>query len=143
MSERRVGYAPGVYDLFHVGHLNLLRNAKELCDHLVAGVVTGELARETKGADPAVPLEERLEIVSAIRYVDEAVVDHSLNKLKIWNEVKFDILFKGDDWKGTDRGNQLEIDMASVGVEVEYLAYTNHTSSTLLRQVIGEVLDGR
>jgi glycerol-3-phosphate cytidylyltransferase len=136
MGERRVGYAPGVYDLFHIGHLNLLRNASEACDHLIAGVVSDELAERNKGIRPVVPLEERLAIVSAIRFVAEAVVEDVPHKLEVWEALRFDTIIKGDDWKGTDRGDKLESDFASVGVDVTYVPYTTRTSSSLLRQIL-------
>jgi glycerol-3-phosphate cytidylyltransferase len=138
----RIGYAPGVYDLFHVGHLNLLTRAREHCDHLVAGVVSDELAAGVKGRAPVVPLEERLEIVRNIRCVDEAVAEVLPEKLDTWREVRFDVIFKGDDWKGTPKGDKLERDFASVGVEVVYLPYTVHTSSTVLRRALDALLVG-
>jgi glycerol-3-phosphate cytidylyltransferase len=142
MAERRVGYAPGVWDLFHIGHLNLLRNAKARCDLLIAGVVTDEIAQRNKGIIPAVPLMERLEIVRAIRYVDEAVEEDVPHKLAMWERLRFDVIVKGDDWKGTDRGDKLESDFAEVGVEVVYVPYTQETSSTILRQVIHKAIGG-
>ncbi len=135
----RVGYAPGVYDLFHVGHLNILRHARSRCDRLIAGVVSDEMALLAKGRRPVVPLLERLEIVRSIRWVDEAVAETQPSKLETWRRHPFDIIFKGDDWRGTDKGERLERDFASVGVQVVYFPYTVHTSSTLLRRA----LDGR
>jgi glycerol-3-phosphate cytidylyltransferase len=140
-DQLRVGYAPGVYDLFHIGHLNLLRNAAECCDVLVAGVVSDLQAERVKGSRPVVPLEERLEIVSAIRFVDRAVVEDVPHKMKMWERVNFDVIVKGDDWKGTERGQQLEADFAQVGVSVAYVPYTQRTSSTLLRQVLEQVIE--
>lgn len=137
----RVGYAPGVFDLFHIGHLNLLRRAKEQCDYLIAGVVSDELAKRNKGSVPVVPLDERLEIVAAIRWVDEAVVEDVPHKLDMWERLRFDVIVKGDDWKGTDRGEKLETDFAKVGAEVAYVSYTQRTSSTTLRQVLDKLLD--
>ena len=142
MTERRVGYAPGVFDLFHIGHLNLLRNAREFCDYLIAGVVSDEVAARSKGLKPIVPTEERLEIVRAIRYVDEAVVEDVTHKLEMWERLHFDVIIKGDDWKGTDKGDKLESDFAKVGVEVAYLPYTKRTASTLLRRILERSLDG-
>ena len=133
---QKIGYAPGVYDLFHVGHLNLLSRARGLCDHLVAGVVSDELATRAKGRAPVVPFGERLEIVRSIRFVDEAVAEVLPEKLDTWREVGFDLIFKGDDWKGTPKGDKLERDFSRVGVQVVYLPYTVHTSSTLLRQAL-------
>jgi glycerol-3-phosphate cytidylyltransferase len=131
-----------VYDLFHIGHLNVLRNARERCDHLIAGVVTDELALRVKGLQPIVPLAERLAIVAAIRYVDEAVAEDVPTKLQMWERLQFNAIIKGDDWKGTDRGDKLESDFAKVGVEVIYVPYTKQTSSTLLRRVLQREIDG-
>jgi glycerol-3-phosphate cytidylyltransferase len=132
----RIGYAGGAYDLFHVGHLNILKHAKSQCDYLIAGVVSDELLELTKGRRPIVPLSERLEIVRHVRFVDEAVEETLLDKLDTWRSVPFDIYFKGDDWKGTDRGRRLERAFAEVGVEVVYFPYTMSTSSTILRQAL-------
>ena len=143
MTEpRRIAYAPGVYDLFHIGHLNVLRNARERCDHLIAGVVTDELALRVKGLQPIVPLAERLAIVAAIRYVDQAVAEDVPTKLQMWERLQFNAIIKGDDWRGTDRGDKLESDFAKVGVEVIYVPYTKQTSSTLLRRVLQREIDG-
>ncbi|WP_027755939.1 adenylyltransferase/cytidyltransferase family protein [Streptomyces synnematoformans] len=137
-----VGYAPGVYDLFHVGHLNILRHARSRCDYLVAGVVSDEMAQLAKGRAPVVPLVERLEIVRSIRHVDAAFVETVPDKLETWQQVRFDVIFKGDDWRGTPKGDKLEADFRSVGVEVVYFPYTVHTSSTQLRRAL-DALDGR
>ena len=132
----RIGYAPGVYDLFHVGHLNVLLRSAERCDYLVAGVVSDEMAHRAKGRLPVIPIDERVEIVRNIRCVDEAVVESVPEKLDSWRARQFDVIFKGDDWKGTAKGDKLERDFASVGVDVVYLPYTVHTSSTLLRRAL-------
>lgn len=136
MSTARVGYVPGVYDMFHVGHLNILRNARLACDYLIAGVVSDDRASDAKGKMPVVPTAERLEIVRSIRYVDDAVVEDVAEKLQMWERLRFDVIIKGDDWRGTAKGDKLEADFATVGVEVVYLPYTVHTSSTMLRQVL-------
>ncbi len=136
MNTKRTAYVPGVFDLFHVGHLNVLRNSRQFCDHLIAGVVSDEVAQRNKGISPIVPLEERLAIVESIRHVDEAVVEDVPHKLDMWERLRFDVIVKGDDWRGTDRGDKLEQDFAHVGVEVAYVPYTAETSSTLLRQVL-------
>ena len=130
------GYVPGVFDLFHIGHLTMLRQAREHCDVLVAGVVSDEMCEAAKGLKPAVPLAERLEIVGAIGIVDETYVETTPDKREAWRAVGFDVLFKGDDWKGTPKGDRLEQLMAEVGVRVEYFPYTAHTSSTALRAMI-------
>ncbi|HCA88511.1 MAG TPA: cytidyltransferase [Streptomyces sp.] len=134
--QHTVGYAPGVYDLFHVGHLNILRHARSQCDYLVAGVVSDEMAGLAKGRAPVVPLIERLEIVRSIRFVDAAFVETVPDKLETWQQVRFDVIFKGDDWRGTPKGERLERDFATVGVEVVYFPYTVHTSSTQLRRAL-------
>ncbi|MFI6011627.1 adenylyltransferase/cytidyltransferase family protein [Streptomyces sp. NPDC051243] len=136
MMGERLGYAPGVFDLFHVGHLNILRRAREHCDRLIAGVCTDDLVVRLKGRPPVVPLSERLEIVSSVRYVDETFVATVDNKLEIWREIGFDVIFKGDDWLGTDLWTTLEAEFSKVGVEVVYFPYTRHTSSTLLRDAL-------
>ena len=133
-----MGYAPGVFDMFHIGHLNILRRAREACDHLIAGVVLDEVLEVAKGRVPVVPHAERLEIVGAMDCVDEVVTDTSSDKLVMWEKLRFDVLFKGDDWKGTPKGDRLESSLAAVGVHVVYFPYTVHTSSTMLRQLIGD-----
>lgn len=132
----RIGYAPGAYDLFHVGHLNILRQAKSRCDYLVAGVVSDDMCARTKGRRPIIPLEERLEIVRNVRFVDDVYAEMTPEKLDSWREVHFTHIFKGDDWRGTPKGEKLESDFAAVGVEVIYFPYTVHTSSTMLRRVL-------
>ena len=135
----RIGYAPGAYDLFHVGHLNLLRHAKSRCDFLIAGVVSDEMLELTKGRRPVIPLDERLAIVSHISYVDRAIAEVLPNKLETWESVRFNVLFKGDDWRGTAKGEKLERDFAEVGVEIVYFPYTMHTSSSMLRRVLSGI----
>jgi glycerol-3-phosphate cytidylyltransferase len=136
--SRVVGYAPGAYDLFHIGHLNILKHAKSQCDYLIAGVVSDEMCLLTKGKLPVVPLDERLAIVRAISYVDEAVAEVVRDKTETWKSVQFDVVFKGDDWRGTPKGDKLEADFAKLGVEVVYFPYTMHTSSTMLRRHLEE-----
>lgn len=138
MAER-IGYAAGAFDLFHIGHLNVLRHAREHCDTLVAGVVSDEMLRQVKGIEPVVPTLERVEIVRAIRWVDEVHVETVPDKLDTWREVGFTHFFKGDDWRGTERGLRLERQFAAVGVEVVYFPYTAHTSSTVLRRALAQL----
>ncbi|WP_336652849.1 MULTISPECIES: adenylyltransferase/cytidyltransferase family protein [unclassified Leucobacter] len=132
----RIGYAAGAFDLFHIGHLNLLRHAKQHCDYLVAGVVSDEMLREVKGCEAVIPTAEREEIVRHIDFVDEVYVERVPDKLEVWREVRFTHFFKGDDWRGTEKGMQLERRFAAVGVEVVYFPYTAHTSSTALRRAL-------
>ena len=138
--NQRVGYAPGIYDMFHVGHLNILRHAKSQCDVLIAGVVSDEMCELAKGRRPIVPEGERLEIVRHISFVDEAILEVVPNKLETWRRTPFDVIFKGDDWRGTPKGDRLERDFAAVGVEVVYFPYTVHTASTMLRRALSAVV---
>ncbi|ROS78667.1 adenylyltransferase/cytidyltransferase family protein [Cellulomonas sp. PhB143] len=131
-----VGYAPGAWDLFHVGHLNILRHARERCDHLVAGVVDDDMLELAKGRRPVVPVAERAEILRHIALVDEVFIETQPDKLLTWQQRPFDRFFKGDDWRGTPKGVDLEQRFAEVGVEVVYFPYTVHTSSTALRRAL-------
>jgi glycerol-3-phosphate cytidylyltransferase len=136
-----VGYAPGAYDLFHIGHLNVLKHAKQRCDFLIAGVVSDEMLELARGRGPMVPLAERLEIVRNIGFVDQVHAEVVPDKLDTWRELRFDLFFKGDDWRGTPKGEDLERRFGEVGVEVVYFPYTVHTSSTALRRAIA-LLEG-
>jgi glycerol-3-phosphate cytidylyltransferase len=131
-----IGYAPGAFDLFHVGHLNLLRLAKAHCDVLVAGVVSDEICVRTKGTRPLIPLEERLEIVRSIDIVDAVHAETTADRRDAWRAIGFQRIFKGSDWEGSEKGTALERLLAPMGVEVVYLPYTMHTSSTLLRRTL-------
>jgi glycerol-3-phosphate cytidylyltransferase len=137
----KIGYAAGAFYLFHVGHLNILKHAKSQCDYLIAGVVSDEMLTLTKGISPVIPLAERLEIVSHISYVDEARAEVVPDKLDTWRDIKFDVFFKGDDWRDTDKGRRLEAEFSEVGVEVVYFPYTAHTSSTKLRRILDLMLE--
>ncbi|WP_371790432.1 adenylyltransferase/cytidyltransferase family protein [Streptomyces sp. NBC_01471] len=132
---RVVGYASGVFDLFHLGHLNLLKRARERCDYLVAGVLIDEVALH-KGYPPVVPLAERMEIVESLGCVDEVVVDTTLEKVAAWEKVGFHRMFKGDDWKGTPRGDQWERDFAALGVTVVWLPRTEGISTAHRRALV-------
>lgn len=138
----RIGYAAGGFDLFHVGHLNLLRHAKQHCDVLVAGVVSDEMLREVKGIEPVIPTTERAEIVRNLRFVDRVYVETTRSKLEAWRDVHFTHFFKGDDWRGTPEGLLLEKQFSEVGVEVQYFPYTVHTSSTALRRALAALAEG-
>ncbi|HET8970561.1 MAG TPA: adenylyltransferase/cytidyltransferase family protein [Candidatus Nanopelagicales bacterium] len=134
-----IGYAPGVFDLFHIGHLNLLRRASLGCDYLVAGVVTDDIVLQDKGKRPVVPEQERLEIVRAIRFVDEVHLEDTTDKVLTWSSVGFHRMFKGDDWLGSAKFIQAEADLAPMGVAVIFVPYTGHVSTTHLRRTIGEL----
>ena len=131
----KVGYTTGVYDLFHIGHLNLLRKAKAQCDYLIVGVSTDELV-SYKHKQAVIPFEERKEIVGAIQYVDEVVTQENMNKMEAWEKYHFQVMFVGDDWKGTDKWNKIEADLNAVGAEVVYFPYTKGTSSTLINETL-------
>jgi glycerol-3-phosphate cytidylyltransferase len=137
--ERRmpkIGYTTGVFDLFHIGHLNILRNAKLNCDYLIVGVTTDELSIREKKKTPIIPFSERMAIVESIKYVDMVVPQTSYDKFEAYNNLKFNVMFVGDDWKGTAKWEKLESDFDRVGVEVIYFEYTQHTSSSRLRAVL-------
>ncbi|MBC1889244.1 adenylyltransferase/cytidyltransferase family protein [Listeria booriae] len=137
----KIGYTTGVYDMFHIGHLNLLKRAKAQCDYLIVGVTVDELVSYKK-KQAIIPFEERIEIVKHIRYVDEVVPQVNMNKMEAWQRLGFDAIFVGDDWKGSDTWNQFEADFSKVGVTIEYLPYTKGTSSTQLRQTL-QTINGR
>ena len=129
-----VGYTTGVFDMFHVGHLNLLARAREQCDRLIVGVSTDDVVLDYKGHAPIVPYAERVAIVKAIRYVDEVVPQTSMDKFAAWEKLRFNRLFHGNDWKGSAMYNEVEAKLKAVGVEVVYFPYTQGTSSTLLAE---------
>ena len=127
MSKTIIGYTTGVFDMFHVGHLNLIRRARENCDRLIVGVSTDEVVEQYKGHRPIVPYAERVEIVKAIRYVDEVVPQTSMDKLEAWERLHFNRLFHGNDWKGSAMYNEGEAKLRAVGVEVVFFPYTSGT----------------
>lgn len=131
----KIGYTTGVYDLFHIGHLNLLRNARQLCDRLIVGVTSDELV-SYKNKRSVIPFSERIEIVRACRYVDAVVPQEELDKFEAWEKLRFDVLFVGDDWFGSERWEELENKFKEVGVRVVYFPYTKGTSSTLLNETL-------
>jgi glycerol-3-phosphate cytidylyltransferase len=138
-NKQIIGYTTGVFDLFHIGHLNILRNAKSLCDYLIVGVTTDEVCLLMKGNLPVIPFEERYSIVESIKYVDQVVAKTSTNNIEAWKVLKFDFMIKGDDWKGTKKGLELEKELAEVGALVKYLPYTQETSSSILRLAISNI----
>lgn len=134
-----IGYTTGVFDLFHIGHLNILKRAKEQCDCLIVGVSTDELVESYKHKRPVICYEERFEIVKAIRYVDRVVPQVSRDKFAAWETYHFDKMFVGDDWKGTPLWLELEEKLRPHGVEIVYFPYTNGTSSTFLKQTLAAI----
>ena len=133
-----IGYTTGVFDMFHIGHLNILRRAKEKCDYLIVGVSTDEVVQGYKNKLPVIPFEERLAIVEAIKYVDEAVPQTSMDKLQFLKQRHFDVMFHGDEWKGTELYNRYEIEFANYGARIEYLTHTEGISSSMLRDKISK-----
>ena len=133
-KKYRVGYTAGVYDMFHIGHLNILKRAKESCDYLIVGVSTDELVQNYKNKNTIIPFDERAAIVEAIKYVDKVVPQVSMDKMQAWENYKFDAMFVGDDWKGTEKWNKIEEEFKNVGVDIVYFPYTQGTSSTILRE---------
>lgn len=130
-----VGYTTGVFDLFHIGHLNLLRNAKAMCDKLIVGVTTDEL-ENYKGKQPIIPFSERIQIVRSICYVDVVIPQEDMDKFKMWKKLKFDLMFVGDDWYETEKWNQIEAQLNEVGVKVIYFPYTKGIASSFLAGLI-------
>lgn len=133
-----IGYTTGVYDMFHIGHLNILRRAKEQCDYLIVGVSTDELVQHDKNKTPIISFEERCAIVDAIKYVDQVVPQTDKNKFSAWEKYHFDKMFVGSDWKNSPQWNSYEAQFAPVGVEIVYLDHTDGISSTMLRERISK-----
>ncbi len=138
MKEKIIGFTAGTFDMFHIGHLNLLRNARSRCDYLIVGVNSDRLVEEYKHKRAVVPLEERMEIVGALRCVDEVMKVDSLDKAVSWKKKHYNLLFIGDDWKGNERWKRTESEMQQYGVTVVYLPHTEGTNSTLLREKLVE-----
>lgn len=132
-KKYKVGFTAGVYDMFHIGHLNLIKRAKEQCDYLIVGVNSDRLVEYYKNKSTVISESERREIVSNIRDVDKCVIMDNLDKIDAWEKFNFDVVFIGDDWKGSERWNKTEKELAKVNVKVEYLPYTGNISSTILR----------
>lgn len=130
-----IGYTTGVFDLFHIGHLNLLKNARGLCDKLIVGVTTDELV-SYKNKKSVIPFEERIEIVSNIKYVDAVVPQENMDKIEAWEKLKFDIMFVGDDWYKSSKWKMFDAKFKEKNVEIVYFPYTKGTSSTLINQVL-------
>ena len=128
-----IGYTTGVFDMFHIGHLNILQRAKAQCDYLIVGVSTDELVQHDKNKTPIIPFGDRCAIVEAIKYVDKVVPQPDKNKYAAWERYHFNKMFVGSDWKGTEAWNRFEKQFAPVGVEIVYLDHTDGISSTILR----------
>jgi len=134
MKKYKIGYTTGVYDMFHIGHLNILRRAKELCDFLIVGVTTDALCLQRKNKLPVICENDRVAIVEAIRYVDQVVLQENMDKLAAVKKHRADVVFVGSDWQGTPEWENYEKEFASVGCTVVYLDHTDGISSTVLRE---------
>ena len=137
---KKIGYTTGVFDMFHIGHLNILRRSKMHCDYLIVGVTTDELCQSLKNKMPIVPFVERIQIVENIKFVDEVAPQTTMNKMEAWRTLKFDMMFVGGDWKGTPKWDALEKEFGEVGVKINYFPYTEHTSSSKLRSALDNYL---
>lgn len=138
MKKYKIGYTTGVFDLFHIGHLNILKRSKELCEYLIVGVTTDDLV-SYKNKKAFIPFDERREIVSSIKYVDQVVTQDNMDKMLAWKKYNFDVMFVGSDWKGTQKWNELEKSFSSIGVDIVYFEYTKGTSSTELREALKKI----
>ena len=131
-----IGYTTGVFDLFHIGHLNLLKNSKALCDKLIVGITTDELLLDYKQKKAVITFEERGEIVRNIKYVDAVIAQENMDKLEMWKKLKFDIMFVGDDLYETEKWKKFEEQFGKVNVRIVYFPYTKGTSSTLINEIL-------
>ena len=138
MKKYKIGYTTGVFDMFHIGHLNILKRAKEQCDYLIVGVSTDEVVETYKHKRPVIPFEERIAIVEAIRYVDKVVPQISMDKMEAYNALKFDAMFHGSDWKGSNMYEKIVADFEKVGVDVVFLPHTDGISSTIIREKVNK-----
>jgi len=139
MSKKIVGFTTGVYDMFHIGHLHLLKKAKNRCDYLIVGVSTDELVKSYKNKIPIIPFEHRLEIIASLRFVDEVVAITHRDKKQTYLDVGYDVLFVGDDWKGSEIFTDMEQYLKSYGARVEYFPYTKDVSSTKFREILTSI----
>lgn len=138
MKKYKIGYTTGVFDMFHIGHLNILRRAKEQCEYLIVGVSTDEVVESYKHHKPVIPYIDRAAIVEAIKYVDRVVPQETMDKFDAWQSLKFNVMFHGSEWKGTELYNNYERRFSEVGVEIVYLPHTDGISSTMLRERNGK-----
>jgi len=137
-EKTTIGYTSGVYDLFHIGHLNLIKNAKGLCDKLIVGVTSDELV-SYKSKKAVIGHIERMEIVRNIKQVDAVVPQNDMDKFKMWQRLKFDVMFVGDDWFDSEKWKDLDDKFKEVGVKIIYFPYTKGTSSTLINKTLNDI----
>lgn len=136
MKKYKIGYTTGVFDMFHIGHLNIIRRAKEMCEYLIVGVTTDALCIERKNRKPIICESERMEIVESIRYVDKVIAQRDMNKILVVQEYKVDAVFVGTDWEGTPAWKEYERQFGMLGCEVVYIDHTDGISSTELRKKV-------
>lgn len=137
-----IGYTTGVFDLFHIGHLNILKNAKNHCDFLIVGITTDETVQNIKGIKPFIPFNERFQIVQSIKYVDEVIIENNTDKIFAFSKRHFDIIFKGSDWRNSKTWSNYEKFFLKNHVKVMYFDYTKSVSSTKIRELIDRGLIG-
>jgi len=142
VKKYKIGYTTGVYDMFHIGHLNILKKAKEQCDYLIVGVSTDEVVQSYKHKTPIIPFEERISIIRELKCVDEAVPQTSMDKMDAWERLHFDAIFHGSDWKGSAMYNEMIEKFSAIGVDVVFLPHTEGVSSTLLSEVLHKIQEG-
>ena len=142
-KKYKVGYTTGVFDMFHIGHLNILKRAKEQCEYLIVGVSTDENVWNYKHKTPIIPFEERIAIVRELKCVDEAVPQINMDKMEAWERLHFNALFHGSDWKGSDMYNKMIKEFSAIGVDVVFLPHTEGVSSTLLSSVLHRLDEGK
>ena len=134
-----IGYTTGVFDMFHIGHLNILKKAKEQCDYLIVGVSTDEVVESYKHHSPIIPFDQRAAIVAAIKYVDEVVPQTTMDKTDFLKKRHFDVMFHGDEWKGTELYNHYEEEFAKLGAKIVFLPHTEGISSSSLRNIVSNL----
>lgn len=132
----KVGYTTGTFDLFHVGHLNILEKAKENCEYLIVGVSTDELVKEYKGELPVISFEDRIRIIRALKCVDKAIPQRTMNKLDVLEDIQYDVLFHGDDWKNTEMYNEIEEKLAEKNISCVYFPYTKSISTQSIKEKV-------
>lgn len=137
-KKYKVGYTTGVFDMFHIGHLNILKRAKENCDFLIVGVSTDEVTYQYKNKHPIIPYKDRVAIIDAIKYVDKVVPQDTMDKVIAWEKYHFDVLFHGDDWHGSGMYNKIEKELANCGCDVIYFPHTEGVSSTIIMNEVND-----
>ena len=139
INKKIIGYTTGVFDMFHIGHLNILKQAKKNCDYLIVGVSSDELVKSYKNKEPIIPFDDRIKIIEAIKYVDKVVPQTNRDKIEAQKKYKFDIMFVGDDWKGSELFDEIESSFKKDGIKIQYFEYTKNISSSKLKLVLEKI----